>query len=196
VSYRDEDDAAHARTEALQDEVRALREENEALKNPKAAPAPAPKKSKRAAAPASNAAALEAAHEASLRKQAAIVAAQGGVRKDYDQRLASARWRILLATLVVGPILAALPISVASFVNGLSNPDQSVVGIGAVAIGGIVVPSQFLRMLWPWIPVVTRDVHTNEPITSTRPRWLRVALFAVPLAIYLVGLGLLFAQKR
>lgn len=183
MGYRDEDDAAHARTEALADEVRALREENEALKKPNAAVASA-------------AGSLEEAHEASLRKQAALLEAEGGSRKDYDQRLASARWKILLATLVVGPILAALPISVASFVNGLPSPDQSVAGIGAVAVGGIVMPSQFLRMLWPWIPVVTRDVHTNEPITSTRPRWLRVALFALPLAIYLVGLGLLFAQKR
>ncbi len=162
-----------------------LREENEALKKPKRSPVVAPK-----------ATSLEEAHEASLRKQAAIAQAQGGNRKDYDQRLASARWKIVLATLVVGPVLAALPISVASFVNGFPNPDQSVAGIGAVAIGGIVMPSQLLRMLWPWIPVITRDVETNEPIASTRPRWLRISLFVAPLAIYLVGLGLLFAQKR
>lgn len=184
MGYRDEDDAAQARNEALEDEVRALRAENEALKKPQVAPA--------AADPGS----LEEAHEASLRKQAAIAEAQGGRRKDYDQRLASARWKIVLATLVVGPILSALPISVASFVNGLPRPDQSVAGIAAVAIGGIVMPSQFLRLLWPWIPVVTRDVHTNEPIASTRPRGLRIALFALPLAMYVVGLGLLFLQKH
>ncbi len=181
MGYRDEDDAAQARTEALSEEVRALREENEALKRPKAPP------------PAEGS--LEAAHEASLQKQAALAKAQGG-RKDYDQRLASARWKIILATLVVGPILSALPISVASFVNGLPSPDQSVVGIGAVAVGGILMPSQFLRLLWPWVPVVTRDVHTNEPRYGTRSRGLRIALFVAPLVVYLVGLGLLFAQRR
>jgi hypothetical protein len=187
VGYRDENQAAHARNAALEDEVRALREENERLKQPSPPAAPAREK------PASLD--LEEVHQASLRRQAEIVKANGGDRKTYEQRVETARMRIIIASLLGGPLLSAMVITAAYFANGFPDPDQRVTGIFTVVVAAIALPGQLLRLLWPWVPVVERDPISNEMIYSVRSPLVQRIFFGVPLVLFFVGVGLLFVQK-
>ncbi len=190
MGYRDENEAARARNEALEDEVRALREENERLKH---RPHPTPGRERKKPSTPQD---LEEVHQASLRRQADIVKANGGDRKTYEERVATAQTRIILASVLGGPILAAMIITSAYFATGFPETDQSVAGIFTVSVAAIALPSQFLRLRWPWVPVVTRDPVTNEPISSIRSPLVQRIFFVVPLVLFLIGVGLLFVQGR
>jgi hypothetical protein len=169
VSYRDEDDAQRARVDALQDEVSALREENERLKAPppKSAPKSAPR----------------SAPKSAPKKQ-------GEKPTSFARKGKRDEWLFILGSAFGACALLA----VSAYVPiGLGHEMPSVMGLGfaamlGVLLGSVTVPSTLLRILLPAVPIMERqNEEGGGRVEVFRSMKTRKIYFAVSLVLYVAG---------
>lgn len=176
--YRDEDEAAFARNTALQDEVAALKAENEALKqrsNANASPAPQ-KKTK------------QQKRDEKQQAREAAVAMQPRTTWQPPQTPGGAIAFTFVASVVLVGIHGALCV-----LRGF--PPSVGLGILCFTMGGggaIAVASTGYYALHPHAKLVARDPHSNEPYEVQRSPAARRTLAYVSLGVYVLGLVLTF----
>jgi hypothetical protein len=168
MSYRNENLAAGARIDALEDEIQGLREENERLKMPQAASVGA------AATANANAAAEAAGPNAQADGDARPKPPRAG------RAFALTALALLGLFLVVSP--GFLPFHVASFPTGP-------IAMLGILLGGAGIPMSLLRMLFPEIPIYARNEHGERELVHRSMRTRRI-LLGLSVAAYGVGLAI------
>ncbi len=176
MGYRDDGEAARARVNVLEDEVRALREENARLAADVKVRAQG--NSKRASAPA--------APSARDGEGAAFQPRALGMRPDLDKKTIKMEYVGILLTIFGGFVLAAVPAGIAI---GLGRwAPGTLGGISAVAtmMGGPALANTWFHLRFPHVPI-WQKAESGEQFLVSRSMKTRRVMFGAALAVYAFG---------